>query len=132
MSVVIEDKGYKDKKIQKSFALKCAIVAGLGLLIIYPIVIVLILLGLVRDCIPSGCSGIYSGAVYSTFIFSLLDMIASSLKVTSLHGVLSQIPLYKLGFGWFVPALLFGIIGYFLTRKKLSVQKNEVKIDSNL
>lgn len=102
------------------------------LLIIYPIVIVLILLGLVRDCIPSGCSGIYSGAVYSTFIFSLLDTIASSLKVTSLHGVLSQIPLYKLGFGWFVPALLFGIIGYFLTRKKSSVQKNEVKINSNL
>ena len=71
--LAIEDNGYKDKKIQKSFALKCAIVAGLGLLIIYG--------GLCY--IGATASGIFQQGIDNTTL--LIEIIQLMMGQTGLH-----------------------------------------------
>lgn len=88
------------------------------LLTIYPVVIVLILLGMVNQYIPCGKKGIYIGAVYSTFAISLLETIASYVSMHALSNLLIALPLSSYGFTWFVPAVICGTVGFISTKNK--------------
>ena len=92
------------------------------LLVIYPVVIVLILLGLINQYIPSGKKGIYAGAVGATFLISLLETVLSYTSAPTLSAVFSHLPLASMGFAWIAPALVCGLCGWVITRSRGVVQ----------
>ena len=76
----------------------------------YPIALVLMLLGLFEKFIPN--DGCYKGATYFTVIYACLDLPAEyGVHIGALDAILGKIPLYSLGFGWVVPAIVGFIIG---------------------
>ena len=79
--------------------------AGPILGLIYPVVIVLILMGILDSFIKN--KNIYAGTVYGAFIGSLVDLLLPNI-----------LPLSDLGFPWILPALVGGIIFSFLKDKK--------------
>ncbi|HWK24267.1 MAG TPA: branched-chain amino acid transport system II carrier protein [Ureibacillus sp.] len=84
---------------------------------IYPLAIVLILLGLLnRFASPT----IYFYATICTAIFSILDTINTSLLNNSWVPTFEYIPLYNQGVGWIVPAIIGIIIGAIVGKFKTS------------
>ncbi|MDI7740637.1 branched-chain amino acid transport system II carrier protein [Lysinibacillus fusiformis] len=75
---------------------------------IYPLAIVLILLGLLNHYMNHS---IYLYGIIFTAIFSILDTINTSLLNSSWSSTLSCIPLYDQGVGWILPAIAGIIIG---------------------
>lgn len=78
---------------------------------VYPIIIVLILLGLVSEHIKYDMT--YKGAVFGSFVISLIQSLHMSLGI--LEGpfkLISTLPLSSIGFEWLIPAgltaLFFG------------------------
>nr|WP_096200712.1 branched-chain amino acid transport system II carrier protein [Bacillus sp. FJAT-45350] len=86
------------------------------LIAIYPIAMVLILLSFIDKIIHSN---VYIGAIIGAAIVSIVDGLAiASIEITFLHDLYGYIPLYSEGVGWLVPAVIGGIIGYFIGEKK--------------
>lgn len=76
----------------------------------YPIALVIMLLGIFSRWIPN--DGGYKGAAYLTVVYAILDLPAEyGVHVGFLDSILNRIPLYSLGFGWIVPAVIGFIIG---------------------
>ena len=91
------------------------------LIAIYPMVIVLIALTLLGSLVSKRHS-IYTWAVLLTGVVSLVD----GLKAAGLEPGISKLfatylPLYDLGMGWLVPALVGCFIGYLLSLRQRSV-----------
>lgn len=77
---------------------------------LYPVAIVLVILGVCRKFVPN--AGSYRGAILLTFIISLIETV-SSLKITIpvLSGFIKVLPLSANGFSWLVPAIIGFIVG---------------------
>ncbi len=85
------------------------------LVAIYPIVIVLIALTLMGSALKNR-NTVYTWAVLFTGIISLFDGIkAAGFELGILAFLGEHLPLFSLGMGWLIPAILGGIIGYGLS-----------------
>lgn len=86
------------------------------LLTLYPVVIALILLGLFKQAVPNGRTGMYAGFVYATFIVSFLETVGSYLGLEGLSVAIGKLPLAGYGFAWLIPAVVCGVIGWAVTK----------------
>ena len=86
------------------------------LLILYPVVIALIILGFLKSVVKVGRTGMYAGAVYATLVVSFLETVASYANLAGLAAIIGAFPLASYGFAWVVPAILGGVIGFFVTK----------------
>ena len=97
---------------------------------IYPIAIMLIVLGILNKYIKSN-STIYGMTIFFTGIVSTLDALRQvGLNLGFLNILLSKLPLYDQGLSWFVPTLVGLSLGYLLTIAKSKVYSP--KLESNL
>lgn len=81
--------------------------------LLYPIAIVLVLLGVFHKMIPY--AGIYRGAILMTFLVSLLETIAGfNIGADFIITMLGYLPLGTSGFAWLVPAIVGGVVGWAL------------------
>ncbi|MEH7744532.1 branched-chain amino acid transport system II carrier protein [Neobacillus drentensis] len=80
---------------------------------IYPIAIVVILLGLFDDLIKKSRQ-IYITVVIFVALFSIIDTINKTFLANKWSGALEILPFYSEGIGWMVPALIGLIIGFLL------------------
>lgn len=88
---------------------------------LYPVAIVLVILGTSRKFVPN--SGSYQGAILLTFLVSLIETVGSlGLKIPFLTEGISKLPLSTDGFSWLVPAIVGFISGSILY--KIFGQKN--------
>ncbi|MGN9163925.1 branched-chain amino acid transport system II carrier protein [Tissierellaceae bacterium HCP3S3_D8] len=94
---------------------------------IYPICIVVILVGLFYRYIPNTES--YRGAVFMTGIISLSEALMSITEVPFLENLISSIPLSDMGFAWLIPSII-GFVGGTIIGllNKQSVEKSESTI----
>lgn len=75
----------------------------------YPIALVMMILGIFESKISN--DGCFKGSVYATVVYACLDL-PHEYGFAVLDPLLSKIPLYTLGFGWVVPAVLGFIVGF--------------------
>ena len=81
----------------------------------YPITLVMTVLGIFEKKIPN--DGAFKGAVYFTVIYAVLDL-PHEYGFSFLDSVMNHIPLYSLGFGWIVPAVIGFIVGLIAWKGK--------------
>ena len=98
------------------------------LMMIYPIAITLIFLTFIDRLFRSSRS-VYIGGVIGTGIVSILDgFVFAGLAGDNVKQLLTSIlPLYSVGVGWVVPALIGMLIGYFLSFKQIAAKKQYKK-----
>ena len=85
---------------------------------IYPVAIVLIILGLAHR-LTGKVPGCYLGAVAFTGIVSVLYALdTAKLPVPFVTELVRMLPLYTEGLCWLLPALVGGILGALLSRTK--------------
>jgi branched-chain amino acid:cation transporter, LIVCS family len=115
------------KKIAILLSMFSAVVANIGLtqlikvstpvlMTMYPIAISLIFLTLLHSLFK-GRAEVYQGSLILTFIVSLFDGLnAAGIKVEAINNIFTQfIPLYKVGLGWLIPAIVGAIGGYLFS-----------------
>ncbi|MGD7021392.1 branched-chain amino acid transport system II carrier protein [Rossellomorea vietnamensis] len=96
------------------------------LIVIYPLAIVLILLSFMHNWF-NGYSGVYIGALISTFLISFIDGLKTAgIEFSGLNNTLSFLPLFTEGVGWLLPAVIGSILGFLIStgigEKKKPVQ----------
>ncbi|MDQ0186242.1 branched-chain amino acid transport system II carrier protein [Cytobacillus kochii] len=95
---------------------------------LYPLAIVLILLTLINN-VFKGASIVYICALIPTGIISIIDGFnAAGLGSEGLNNTLSILPLFSVGIGWLVPAIIGAIVGFiiaFNTNPKEQLQTQE-------
>jgi len=84
---------------------------------LYPIAISLIFLTFLHPLFK-GKREVYQGSLIMTFIISLFDGLnAAGLKIAAINQFFIQfLPMYDIGLGWVLPAILGGIGGYIIHR----------------
>ncbi|WP_453991423.1 branched-chain amino acid transport system II carrier protein [Bacillus nitroreducens] len=89
-------------------------------LAIYPICIVVILVGIFHRHLPNTAS--YQGAVLLTVIISVAEAVTSAVNIPFLSRLIGMIPLSSNGFAWLIPAVIGfiggAIIGSFKEKEK--------------
>lgn len=97
---------------------------------LYPLAIVLILLSLINN-VFKGAAIVYICALIPTGIISIIDGLnAAGLGSEGLNNTLSILPLFSVGIGWLVPAIIGAIVGFiiaFNTNPKEQLQTQEDK-----
>jgi branched-chain amino acid:cation transporter, LIVCS family len=88
----------------------------LGLL--YPVAIVLIILGLLHNRLPFHNRPVYAMTIGLVGLFSLIDVTNSTFLHGSLSKVLAEVPLYPNGFGWVIPGLVGLVLGSLYEKRK--------------
>lgn len=95
---------------------------------LYPLAIVLILLSLINN-VFKGAAIVYICALIPTGIISIIDGLnAAGLGSEGLNNTLSILPLFSVGIGWLVPAIIGAIVGFiiaFNTNPKEQLQTQE-------
>ncbi|KUP05420.1 branched-chain amino acid transporter [Bacillus coahuilensis m2-6] len=87
---------------------------------IYPIAIVLILLSFV-DYSMGISPKVYQWSLGVTAIIGIIDGLkAANVPLGIVETILSYIPLYTIGLGWFIPAIVFALIGYAWNGNKVA------------
>ncbi|MFI8492631.1 branched-chain amino acid transport system II carrier protein [Peribacillus butanolivorans] len=112
------------KTIAISLSIFSAIVANIGLTqliaisvpvmtAIYPLAIVLIFLTFLHSLFK-GKAEVYQGSLLLTFIVSLFDGLnGAGIHISSINNFFNAVlPLYEVGLGWIIPAIVGGFIGY--------------------
>ncbi|KON70727.1 branched-chain amino acid transporter [Peribacillus butanolivorans] len=112
------------KTIAICLSIFSAIVANIGLTqliafsvpvmtAIYPLAIVLIFLTFLHSLFK-GKAEVYQGSLLLTFIVSLFDGLnGAGIHISSINNFFNTIlPLYEVGLGWIIPAIVGGFIGY--------------------
>jgi LIVCS family branched-chain amino acid:cation transporter len=86
---------------------------------IYPVAVVLITLGLINNYIPNN---VYFFATLFTGVFSIVETINYTFLGNSLDPLLGLVPLYDVGVGWVLPAVVGGVVGFVVpvTTRRLS------------
>ncbi len=84
------------------------------LFFMYPIVIVLIFMTIVFD--RKVDSIVYKYPIFITIIISILATLKEFKIIESTSHILKYLPLYNQGFPWLVPAMIFGLIGYYVSK----------------
>lgn len=88
------------------------------LIALYPLAIVLILLSFI-DYAFKIKSTVYIFSLAITAIFSVIDgLVAAGVSVEGIQPLLNMIPLFSIGIGWLVPAVVGAVIGYIISLKK--------------
>ena len=97
------------------------------LMFLYPLAIVLILLAL-SSSVFQNRQAVYAGAMFLTFFISIIDgynaLLGSvpAVEVGALNAISefyqAYLPLYDLGLGWIVPAVVGAVIGYIFSMMK--------------
>ncbi|MBM7551875.1 branched-chain amino acid transport system II carrier protein [Thalassobacillus pellis] len=83
------------------------------LVFIYPIAIVLVILAFTHRLF-NGSLYVYRGAILMTSIISLYDgLVAFGIDLSAVEGMMQQLPLFSLGLGWVIPAII-GALGGLL------------------
>lgn len=90
---------------------------------VYPIIMVLIFLGIFEEYIKYDL--IYTGAVLATFVISFVEVLNQKFKILQgFTDAIKTLPLSSVGFEWLLPAIVtgavFGIIAYIQDKKKLA------------
>ncbi|MGG3928394.1 branched-chain amino acid transport system II carrier protein [Metabacillus fastidiosus] len=112
------------KTLAISLSIFSAIVANIGLTeliaisvpvltAIYPLAIVLIFLTFFHSLFK-GKAEVYQGSLLLTFIISLFDGLnGAGIHISSInHFFNAVLPMYEVGLGWIIPAIIGGFIGY--------------------
>lgn len=98
---------------------------------IYPIALVLIVLGITND-IFGGSSAVYSMALLFTGVVSIVDALnQAGIKLSVLVQLFSELPLYSQGLGWILPAIVGTLIGIIYKFTKDSLNNKNVVIEEN-
>ena len=85
----------------------------------YPVFITWVVLGLFRPLSKKGRKGMWTGASYAAFFVALCLSLSSQFPMFAALGKFYHIfPGADIEFGWVLPAIVCGIIGYFVTRGK--------------
>ncbi|RBP44946.1 LIVCS family branched-chain amino acid:cation transporter [Garciella nitratireducens] len=91
-------------------------------IVLYPVSIVILLLGLFHKFIPN--QGSYKGAVFATLIISIIEALSSiGVKSTLFDNIIFLIPFSKQGFGWILPAIIGFIGGTFMFKEQFEISK---------
>lgn len=85
--------------------------------LIYPVLIVLIVLGAFNGKIKN--LNIHKAASLGAFAISLATLIQN---ITGLNLGVNMLPLNEIGFGWLVPAAVMGVIGSFIKKAEVHVE----------
>jgi LIVCS family branched-chain amino acid:cation transporter len=86
------------------------------LVTVYPVTIVLILMGLFSNFIKH--RGLYIGAVYGTLLISIFDgLSAAGVKIDQIHSLIALLPFAAKGFAWIIPAIVGAIVGMLFIKK---------------
>ncbi|MGE7609567.1 branched-chain amino acid transport system II carrier protein [Peribacillus frigoritolerans] len=82
---------------------------------LYPVAIVLIVLTFFHSLFK-GKSEVYLGSLLLTAIISIMDgIVASGIKLEVVSDLFTQyLPLYSVGVGWVIPAIIGGVLGYMV------------------
>lgn len=82
---------------------------------LYPVAIVLIILTFFHSLFK-GKSEVYLGSLLLTAIISIMDgIVASGIKMDAVSEFFTQyLPLYSVGIGWVIPAIIGGVLGYMV------------------
>ncbi|MFE4143450.1 branched-chain amino acid transport system II carrier protein [Peribacillus sp. YIM B13472] len=82
---------------------------------LYPVAIVLIVLTFFHSFFK-GKSEVYLGSLLLTAIISIMDgIVASGIKMETVSDLFTQyLPLYSVGVGWVIPAIIGGVLGYMI------------------
>ncbi|MES1041911.1 branched-chain amino acid transport system II carrier protein [Peribacillus simplex] len=82
---------------------------------LYPVAIVLIVLTFFHSLFK-GKSEVYLGSLLLTAIISIMDgIVASGIKMDAVSDLFTQyLPLYSVGVGWVIPAIIGGVLGYMV------------------
>ncbi|MFJ7940408.1 branched-chain amino acid transport system II carrier protein [Peribacillus sp. NPDC096622] len=85
------------------------------LTVLYPVAIVLIVLTFFHSFFK-GKSEVYLGSLLLTAIISIMDgIVASGIKMEAVSDLFTQyLPLYSVGVGWVIPAIIGGVLGYMV------------------
>ncbi|RBQ32033.1 branched-chain amino acid transport system II carrier protein [Arcobacter sp. FW59] len=83
------------------------------LTVVYPAAIILVVLSFFDNFIKN--DNVYKLASFSAMIYCVVEVISKNIFEISF---LKIIPFYEIGFAWIIPAIVFGIIGYFVKPKK--------------
>jgi len=94
----------------------------LGLL--YPMAITLIILGIAHDKLPFNKKPVYFTTICFVGIYSLIEIINTSILNGALSNSLSIVPFHSKGFGWLLP----GIIGFLIGNLVQNFSKEEKAI----
>jgi len=126
------------KKIAVILSVFSALFANVGLMkliaisvpvltAIYPIAICLIFLTFLHS-VFNGRSEVYIGCIGLTFIVSLFDgLSAAGVTIKFIDDLFNTIlPLYSVGLGWILPAIIGGILGYLVTMVTSKTKTQEV------
>ncbi|MEM5640735.1 branched-chain amino acid transport system II carrier protein [Bacillus toyonensis] len=101
------------------------------LITMYPIAITLIFLTFLHS-VFNGRFEVYQGSLILTFIISSLDGLnAAGIKIELIHNFLEHfLPLYSVGLGWVLPAIIGGVCGYIFSvlRKKNALSSGETQL----
>ncbi|WP_081707679.1 branched-chain amino acid transport system II carrier protein [Bacillus massiliigorillae] len=97
------------------------------LVAIYPLAICLIVLTFLHRFFQ-GRSSVYIMSLALTFIVSFFDGLnAADYGVEAVNNIFSALPLYSVGLGWALPAVVGGILGYFMNFNSGKVTVTEQK-----
>ncbi|CAH0312492.1 Branched-chain amino acid transport system 2 carrier protein [Peribacillus sp. Bi96] len=87
------------------------------LMTMYPIAITLIFLTFLHSAF-NGRPEVYQGSLIFTFIVSLFDGLnAAGIHIKAISIFFTEfLPMYELGLGWLLPAIIGGLFGYIFSR----------------
>ncbi|SHI56073.1 branched-chain amino acid:cation transporter, LIVCS family [Dethiosulfatibacter aminovorans DSM 17477] len=108
---------------------KIIVIAGPIFMFVYPLSIVLVLLGCFKKFIPN--DGIWKGTILAASIIGLYDgmsivsAIAGFSLPSGLTAAYNAIPLASQGFAWIVPVMVFGTVGYFISKNNEARKSNK-------
>ncbi|MFS0821178.1 branched-chain amino acid transport system II carrier protein [Bacillus sp. 1P02SD] len=100
-----------------NFGLNAIISFSIPVLVaLYPLAMCLMVLTFLHPLFK-GRKEVYQVSILVTFILSLNDGLnAAGVKIAAINDVLESIlPLYSVGLGWIVPAVIGGVIGYLIS-----------------
>ncbi|MDZ5610580.1 branched-chain amino acid transport system II carrier protein [Bacillus pseudomycoides] len=102
------------------------------LMTMYPIAITLIFLTFLHS-VFNGRFEVYQGSLILTFIISSFDGLhAAGIKIEIIHNFFAHfLPLYNVGLGWIIPAIIGGVCGYIFSvlRKKNTLSSGEIRLN---
>lgn len=102
------------------------------LMTMYPIAISLIFLTFFHKTF-NGRPEVYQGSLLLTFMISLFDGLnAAGVHIAGINDYLTQyLPMYTVGLGWMLPALIGGVLGYIFSvfRKNKPLSSRAVRLN---
>lgn len=88
------------------------------LVAIYPLAIVLIALSFLHSLFK-GRSEVYAFSLLFTGIVSLVDGLkTANIQIDAINQIFSKLPLFELGVGWVVPAIIGALVGFIISFNK--------------